>query len=85
MHPKNEASGYNSNVQGVGSRQQRDPRQYANPDIAKHRSPVIPSGKGNLQLPPIDPSGRIRPGAGSARRPEAASNLRNVGSAIMGG
>ena len=53
--------------------------------MAKHRSPVIPNGKSNLMLPPIDPSGRNRPGAGSARRPEAASNLRNVGSAILGG
>lgn len=84
MAPKNQASGYN----GGGARQQqqaRDANRYANPDIAKHRSPVIGAGKSNLQLPPLDPSGRSRPGAGSARRPDPTSNLRNVGSAIMGG
>ena len=42
MQPKNQASGY-TNQEG----RQRDVR-YANPDIAKHRSPVIPNGKSNL-------------------------------------
>ena len=51
--------------------------------MAKHRSPVIPSGKSSLQLPPIDPSGRARPGHGSAVRRDPVSNLRNGGAAIM--
>ena len=51
--------------------------------MAQHRSPVIPAGKENLMLPPID-SARGRGPMGSASRHNPAEGLRNNGAAIMG-
>ena len=50
--------------------------------VANHRSPVLPAGKENIQLPPID-SSRGRGGV-SASRQDQLSNLRSNGAAIMG-
>ena len=71
MAVKNQPMGYNKEGRiQVGNNR-------SNVNIPQHRTPVITSGKeNNLQLPPID--GRTR-----VKRPEAGSNLRNNGAAIM--
>lgn len=81
LPPKHKASGYN------GGRLEANSRLVHNrhPDVGIHRSPVLPSGKENIMLPPIDTG---RGGRGihvSASRQDPISNLRNNGAAIMGG
>ena len=53
MAVKNKPSGYNAS-----NAQARQPRRVGNPrsnvDVGIHRSPVLPAGKENLQLPPIE-------------------------------
>lgn len=51
-------------------------------EVVQHRSPILPAGKENLQLPPIERKTR---GIGSASRQDPISNLRNHGAQIMGG
>ena len=68
MNVKNKPSGYNGNNANNG----RPPRKMINMrgqnnDVAQHRSPVLPSGKESIQLPPIE-TGRGRAGHGSASR-----------------
>jgi len=77
MNVKNQASGYKSGAQGAAAAHGRPPRRdnISNHNVAQHRSPVIPAGKENLQLPPINPGGPRN--ARLASREAAGQNLRN--------
>ena len=93
----NRPSGYKATNTGDERQaaQQLPPRQARNggrnPAVAQHRSPVIPSGKEQLQLPPLDPTARARVAHGSANRAHGSANryqdqnanMRNNGAAIM--
>lgn len=80
LPPKHQPAGYNEARVQAGNRLAHN----RHGDVGVHRSPVLPSGKENIMLPPIGDGRSGRGSHVSASRQDPISNLRNNGAAIMG-